>query len=584
MTEPRLGGLTVYRRLLWQARPHWIRIAALFGLSLLEAPLNLLVPLPLKIVVDSVIGNHPLPRFATALLPADSRSSGAFLLGLSIALVVAIALFACLQALGVWLLATSTGEQLVLEFRALLFRHVQRLSLAYHDRRGVADSAYRIQFDACSIQSIALQGLTPLITAFATLAGMIYVTMRIDWQLAMVALGVAPVLLLLILGFGNRLRERWEDVKRLDSAAFSVVQEVLGAVRVVKAFGREDHEEDRFIQRSTRQVRGQVRVAFLQGSFDLLVGVTIALGTAATLWVGVLHVKAGILSLGELLMVIAYLAQLYEPLKTLAKKSTGLQSSLASAGRALSLLDEVPDVSDSPEGQGLVRARGAIMFQNVSFAYNEGHSVLRDISFSVEPGSRVGVYGTTGAGKTSLVNLLNRFYDPGAGRILLDGLDLKDYRLADLRAQFAIVLQDSILFSTTVAENIAYGRPGAHREEILAAARAANAHDFISTLPEGYDTQVGERGMSLSGGQRQRVALARAFLKDAPILILDEPTSALDVRTEAKIVEAMERLMRNRTTFIIAHRQSALAHCDQMLHLEHGRLVEDSMPAPAAVG
>jgi len=272
--------------------------------------------------------------------------------------------------------------------------------------------------------------------------------------------------------------------------------------------------------------------------------------------------------------VMAYLSQLYEPLKTISKKSASLQSHLASAERAFALLDHPPDVSERPNARRLVRATGAVAFRHVSFAYDGGSGVLHDVSFDVEPGTRVGVIGATGAGKTTLVSLLTRFYDPTEGQILLDGVDLREYRLADLRDQFAIVLQDPVLFSTSIGENIAYGRPGASDEEIVAAARAAGAHDFIVRSRQEYESRVGERGMQLSGGERQRIALARAYLKNAPILILDEPTSSVDLRTEAVILEALERLMRGRTTFLITHRASALTACDMRLQLERGRLVE----------
>jgi ATP-binding cassette subfamily B protein len=270
---------------------------------------------------------------------------------------------------------------------------------------------------------------------------------------------------------------------------------------------------------------------------------------------------------------MGYLAQLYAPLQTMSKGATSLQASLASAERAFALLDEEADVAERPRAQPITRARGAVAFRHLSFAYGQDRPALSDVSFEVEPGTRVGIVGTTGAGKTTLVSLLMRFYDPTAGQILLDGVDLRDYRLADLRNQFALVLQEPVLFSTSIAENIAYARPGATEEEVMGAARAANAHDFIIRLPHGYQTQVGERGMQLSGGERQRVALARAFLKDAPLLILDEPTSSVDVRTEATILEAMQRLMEGRTTFIIAHRLNTVEGCRVRLHIEHGQLV-----------
>jgi ATP-binding cassette subfamily B protein len=471
---------------------------------------------------------------------------------------------------------------LVQNFRTQLFRHVQRLSLAYHDATGTSDSTYRIQYDAMATQTIAIDGVIPFIGAAFTLAGMIYVTARIDWQLALVALAVSPVLFLVSRAYKQRLRSQSRAVKKLESSALGVVQEVLAAVRVVKAFGQEEREAARFVHRSTAGMWARIRYALAQGVFGLLVGLTTAVGTAAVLFIGMRHVQAGVLTLGELLLVMGYLAQLYAPLKTIGGKAATLQAALASAERAFSLLDAAPDVAERPDAQPLGRAAGIVTFQGVSFAYGQDRPVLHEISFEIGAGTRLGIVGTTGAGKTTLVSLLTRFYDPTAGRILLDGVDLRDYKLADLRNQFALVLQEPVLFSTSIAENIAYGRPDASDDEIMAAAKAANAHDFIVNLPQGYETQVGERGMRLSGGERQRISLARAFLKDAPILILDEPTSSVDVKTEAAIMEAMERLMQGRTTVMIAHRLSTLAICDARLEIEHGRLVTTMYAAPIA--
>jgi ATP-binding cassette subfamily B protein len=290
-------------------------------------------------------------------------------------------------------------------------------------------------------------------------------------------------------------------------------------------------------------------------------------------------IKAGTLTLGNLLLVMGYLAQLYTPMRTLGRKMATMQGHLVGAERAFALLDEMPDVIERPNARPLKDALGAMAFENVSFSYGEDLPVLQDITFDVPPGACIGLVGTTGAGKTTLVNMLTRFYDPSHGRILLDGIDLRDYKLADLRNQFAIVLQEPVLFSSSVAENIAYARPDASEEEIIAAARAANAHDFISRLPQGYDTVVGERGMRLSGGERQRISIARAFLKHAPILILDEPTSSVDTKTEAAILDALDRLACGRTTFVITHRMSALKRCDIILRMEQGRLVP-SGPEP----
>ncbi len=575
-----MGDLALYRRLLRQARPYWLHLAALFGIGLLASPVALLNPVPLKIVVDSVLGTRPLPRLLGSILPASLTQSAETILGLAIALLLLVAVVNQLQSLANKYMQTYVGERLVLGFRAQLVQQAQRLSLSYHDSRGTADALYRIQQDASVIDKIMVEGIIPSVTAGFTLATMIVITIRLDWQLALVALAVSPPLLLLAGVYRPRLRRESKAAKKRESKALSVVQEALGALRVVKAFGQEGRETDRFVRRSTKAVTTRQHLALLEGVFGLLVGVTVALGTGAVMLIGVRHVAAGTLTLGQLLMTLTYLGQLYDPLKTISRKAAGIQSYLASAERAFALLDERPDVTERPHARPLARAKGSVVFRDVSFAYRPTQPVLRDVSFDVAPGTRLGIVGATGAGKTTIINLLTRFYDPTDGEILLDGVDLRDYRLADLRHQFAIVLQEPVLFSASIAENIAYAHPDASKEQIVAAARAANAHEFIARLRKGYDTAVGERGMTLSGGERQRIALARAFLKDAPLLILDEPTSSVDVKTEAVIIEAMDRLMRGRTAFLITHRSSALAACDAQLRLELGRVV-DATPALA---
>ncbi len=574
----RRSDLRVLGRLLGQARPYWPHLAAILVLDLLATPLALFTPVPLKLAVDHVVGSAPLPGPLAALLPSAVAGSRPGLLGVVAAMQVAVLLLLHLRDWAWYVLRARAGEGVTLAFRTRLFRHAQRLSLAFHDRRGTADAIYRIQWDAPSIQWLTIDGLIPFVAAAVMLVTMVGVIAWIDLRLAVVALAVAPVLFALSRAFDRRTRHRYHHVKDLETRALGVIQEALGALRVVKAFGREDSEQQRFLERSAAGMRARLRLSVLEGGFGLLVNLTTAVGGAVVLFLGVQQVLAGTLSLGALLAVLAYLGQLYRPLETISRQVASLQDSMAGVRRALELLDQVPEVRERPHARSLPRAAGAVEFRRVSFAY-ERRPVLREVSFRVAPGTRVGIVGPTGAGKSTLVSLLARFYDPTDGQILLDGLDIRDYRLADLRRQFAFVLQDPVLFSTTIRENIAYGRPGASLDEVQAAARAANADGFIAALPEGYDTVVGERGLTLSGGERQRLAIARAFLKDAPLLILDEPTSALDARTEGLVVDALERLMRGRTTFTIAHRLSTLRHADWLLVLDHGRLVAAGPPS-----
>lgn len=570
----------LYRRLGILARPCWPQLLGLLVLSALATPLALLLPVPLKIAVDSALGSHPLPGFLDPVVPSGRLEQG-HALAIAIALLVVVMLLSQLQKSAVSVVSAYTGEKLLMRMRSRLFHHVQRLSLSYHDVRGTADSAYSIQYDAMSIQWIVVTGLIPAIQAVFLLVGIAYVTALIDLQLALVALTVAPVLFVVTNAYRRRLRNGWRSAKELESSALYVVQEVLTGLRLVKAFSQEQREHDRFVARSTEGMAARIALTTVDGIFGLMIALTTAAGSAVVLYVGVNHVRSGRITLGELLVVMGYLTQLYEPLTTLSRQAGKVQSSLASAERAFKLLDEPNDVPEQDHARRLCRARGDVEFRDVTFAYGPGRPALACISFKVAAGCRVGIAGTTGSGKSTLASLLMRFYDPTEGQILLDGVDLRDYSLADLRSQFALVLQEPIVFGTTIVENIAYARPDALMDEIVCAAQAANAHDFILGLPDGYDTIVGERGATLSGGERQRISLARAFLKDAPILVLDEPTSSVDIRTEAVIIEAMERLMSGRTTFLIAHRLGTLEACDMRVDIEDGRVAGLHSPGGA---
>jgi ATP-binding cassette subfamily B protein len=571
--KPR-GDLGLYRRLIGDAKPWWPHLGVLFLLNLLATPVALLMPLPVKLVVDHGIGSEPLPGWLRAILPESAAGGGAALLPWAAAGVVLVALLYQVQDFGTWLWKTWVGEKLVVDFRARLFRHLQRLSLSFHDARGTVDSAYRVQNDSNSIHQVLIQGVIPFATSLLRVVAMVWVAALIDPLLALVALVGGPTLFLLTRLFRARLRRRWTEAKERESASMAVVQEALSAVRVVKAFGREDHERDRYVREADASVVAQVKAVLAHGVFDVLVGLVIGVGTAGVLWLGAVHVQSGLITLGELVLVMTYLAQLFQPLREIGTKAADLQRSLAGAERVYAVLDEVPEAAERPGARAIDRVRGDVELEGVSFAYapeaGTATPVLRDVSFAVPAGARVGVVGRSGAGKTTLLALLPRFYDPTAGAVRLDGIDVRDVRLEDLRRQFAIVLQDPVLFSTSIRENIAYGKPGATEEEIVAAARAANADEFVAALPEGYGTLVGERGMRLSGGERQRVSLARAFLRDAPILILDEPTSSVDAKTEFGILDALERLMAGRTTFLIAHRDSTLEGCDLRLEVAGG--------------
>ena len=551
-------------------RPYLWPLVVLLIVSLLAIPMTLIFPLPIKLLVDSVLGSQPLPGYLTIFV--GSQVSKTLALWLAISILMAAAVLTYTQNLvNVWY-SNKVGNRMTLDVRTRLFRQMQRLSVAYHDTMGAADSAYRTLNDAPMLRSFGIDSLIPLTTSVLTLGAMIIVMVFLDWQLALIALLVSPMMFLLTFVFRPRIRAGWRKFRASESAAMAVAQESLGASRLVKSYGQEERKNKELVSHYEASLSASLKVQVDSAFYSLLVGILTAAGLAAVLYIGIGHVQAGILTLGSLLVVNYYVTQLYGPLRNVGQSILDIQMSLTGVERYRAVLDEKPDVPESPNAVPLTRAKGNITFANVSFEYTRDHPVLQDVSFDLPAGNRLGVVGPTGSGKTTLSALLLRLFDPSSGIITLDGSDLQGYRLADLRNQYAVVHQETVLFSTSVAENIRFAMPDATLDEVVAAASAAKAHDFITRLPNGYDTLVGERGMKLSGGERQRISLARAFLKNAPILILDEPTSSLDVHTESAILDTIQELMKGRTTLMIAHRPSTLRDCNMILVLEDGRV------------
>lgn len=563
----------LYLRALTEAKRYWHVLFLILLTGLIATPIALLLPLPLKVIVDSVLGAAPLPQFLLAVVPSSVQGDRESIFFIAVGLAVLVSVLHAVHGIVDWLLREYAAEKMVMDFRGKLFLHSMQIAENHHRNDG-QDPAYRIHMDAPALQWTALYGIIPLLVAMASLTGMLYVTFQINPKLALVALATAVPAILLIHYNQRRMRDKWHGVKEVESRAQAVVREALGAVRVVTVFGQERREQERFLVHARQGLAAKLRVVRLESLYSTVLGLAIAFGTTAILYLGVRDVQAQLLTIGELLLIMAYIAQLYAPLQQIGGHITSQQRAIASAERSFGLLDTPLAVEERADATPSARVRGEFKLHNVAFSYPNGRHVFQGVNLDIPAGSCVGIVGTTGAGKSTLASLLMRLFDPTEGTVLLDGTDVRNYRLRDLRDQFAVVTQDSILFSGTIAENIVYGKPGATREEMIAAAKLANAHDFICALPKGYDSSVGERGMNLSGGERQRICLARAFLKDAPILILDEPTSAVDGRTETGIVESIERLMQGRTTFMIAHRLSTLRNADIMLTVSNATIVQ----------
>ena len=562
--QPRQSGL--YRWALSFLRPYKGPVTALLGLSGTEVVLGLLKPWPLKFLVDDVLGAGG-PK-------GDARGLGAeyaLLLGC-----LAYFLLHVLNEANAALhtqLQVSIGQRLVADLRQRMFEHLQSLSLRFHLRRGTGDTIYHIENDAYCVEGLTMSGLVPMLTAGGTLLAMFCVLLTMSWQLAVMALAVLPALYLVNRHFLERLIAGSEQLKEVESRSVSFVQEVFSAIRVVKAFGREQHEAERFRKQGQNVVAAKAKVTWQESFYVASINVVTTLGTGLVLFLGGHRVLGGNMSVGELLVAMSYLASVFEPLSAMSRTVGKVQGAFAGARRVLRTFDAEPEVRDRPGAILAPRLRGKVEFRDVTFGYDSSRPVLEHIDFSVEPGQMAAIVGLTGAGKTTLVSLITRFYDPVSGQVRVDDHDSTEYSVKSLREQIAIVLQDPLLLSGTLADNIRYGRLDASDEEVEAAAKAAYAHDFITRLPNGYQTRLGDDGTQLSGGERQRVSIARALLRDAPILILDEPTSALDARAEAHIFSALETLMQGRTTFVIAHRLSTVRRADKILVLEGGRIV-----------
>ena len=555
--------MSIYRRVLRYYRPFlWQTIFGLC-LALLGVGLNLLKPWPFKIIVDDFLRAGPTIR-------PDWRM---WVLLLCLALIGIQFLWGIINWITNYLFV-KIGLQALLKLRTDLYSYLQSLSLKYHDARRSSDSSFRVAYDSQSIQTIYNKGFTNIFGSVITLIGTFIIMLRLDWQLTLVSLAIVPLVVGAIYLFAHRIRRESTSIQEHESAVLAQAQEGLSSIRMVHAFGREEFEVRQFQQQARQSLQANLRLTLTNVNSALVISTLMVVGTAAMYYIGSLHVLAGTLTLGSLLVFSAYLLMLYQPLESLTYTAWAMEGATAGAKRCFEVLDRQDDVVDSPGAIAISSAHGAIGFQAVSFGYTADRYVLREIDLRIEPNQIVGLAGGTGAGKSTLLSLVPRFYDPTKGSITLDGRNIRQITKKTLRVQIAIVLQDTLLFSTTVRENIAYGRPDATEEEIIEAARRAQADEFIRQMPEGYDSTVGERGGHLSVGQRQRIGIARAFLKNAPILLLDEPTSALDPSTEAAIMETIKELMRGRTTLIATHRLATIHNLDQIIVLEHGRIVE----------
>lgn len=567
----RRGGWTLWRilpRTLPYLRPYRRLGFTSLGIMFIASVATLAQPWPLAAMLDVVSGEDTAASFF--FFGAEDNLT-------ILAITALLGFFVVVVSHGFTVINSYVDSKLeqnvILDLRSELFEHTQQLSLAFHDERQTGELMARINFAASSLGAI-MMSVPPMLQSLLTLTGMAVIAALIDWKITLISLSVLPFMYYSLTLYGMRIVPRLENVQRLEWRSLSIVNEAMGMLRVIVPFGRERHEHRKFREQGETAVEARIALTVRETLFNLAVTACTALGTALVFYFGFRALFSNQITIGELIVLLAYIAGVYQPLEQISITVGSLNQQLVQLNASFQLLDMEPEVQEDPNPVELQRARGEIAFDRVGFAYRDRMNVLRDISLDIPAGSRVAIVGPTGAGKTTLASLLVRFYDPQQGRILIDGVDIRRLRLASLRSQISVVLQEPLLFSGSVSSNIHYGRLEAGMDDIVGAAKAANAHDFITRLPHGYETMLGERGAGLSGGERQRISVARAFLKDAPILVLDEPTSSIDSKTEGVILDALDRLVVGRTSLMIAHRLSTVRDADLIVVVDHGRIVE----------
>ena len=555
-------------------RPHWkaltVALIAVLGVTLTDV----IEPWPIKIVVDNLLQSKKLPDwlsgFASGIFGQDKLAT----LNFAVAAVAVIAIVGAFSAYVEKYMTSSVSQWVAHDLRRTLYNHIQRLSLAEYDETRTGDLISRVTSDIEAIQDFIDSALLGMLVSAFTLLGMIGVMLYINWRFTLIALSVAPFLFLVVFYFTRRIKKTSRAVRKKESELLSIVEEVLTSIRVVKAFAREDYEEHRFASQSQNNMETALQARSIKAKLSPIVEVIVALGTCLVLWYGARLTLSGQLSAGLLIVFLLYLGKMYKPMRELSKMTDTVSKAAVGYERIKEVLEIESRVQDLPRARKAPRLKGKIELDHVSFSYDKDVPVLKDINLTIEPGQVAAIVGPSGTGKTTIISLIPRFYDPQSGQVRIDGKNVRDFTMKSLRQQISFVLQETLLFRAPIWENIAYGKPEASRAEIKRAAEVANADEFIEKMPEGYDTMLGERGVTLSGGQRQRIAIARAVIRDTPILILDEPTSGLDAASEDSVIEALDRLMKDRTTVLIAHHLGTIRHADIIYVVNDSELVE----------
>jgi ABC-type multidrug transport system fused ATPase/permease subunit len=572
-TPPQERQLT--RLVLQMVRPYRAWLVIVLIAMLVEITMSLTAPWPLKLVLDDALGHHKLPDWlAWAHDWGISRNTP----GVALFAGISTLLIAIIAAIATYIdnyYTTSVGQWVANDLRIRIWEHLHRLSLRFYDSAKTGTLMSTISSDVSTVQSFASSSTLGIIVDLVTIVFMLGLMIWLDWDFTLIAICVTPFLLLFVVRFKKAVKEVTRTVRARQSEVVAVVQEGLGSMRAVKAFGRQDLEAAHMEAASHATVEAALKARQVKSLLSPVVSVVVAFCTGTVLWKGTSLIVAGTMTAGALTVYLAYLTKFFKPVKDLASMTSVIAQTTVALERIQKILSADDIIAERADAIDPGRAKGAITVEHVAFGYGDDAEVLRDVNFKIEPGQIVGVVGPTGSGKSTVLSLIPRFYDPKSGRVLIDGTDVATYKLAALRAQVGFVLQETVLFRGTIRENIAYGRPGASDEEVIAAAKLANADEFITRMPHGYDSVVGERGDTLSGGQRQRIGIARAVIRNSPIMILDEPTAALDTESERLVIEGLERLMKGRTVIMIAHRLSTLRDADKIIVIKDGVVAEE---------